>query len=347
VPPTSLPAGEELARPQKSVRHLAFTAARLAAGAAILVYLAKSGVISFGALSKLIIEWPLTAAAMAIFLVDIFLMALRTTWLFRPLGMKLTVGKSMQLTLVSTFFSTFLPGAGGGDIVKLYYATKTNTGRRTEVATVLLFDRAVGFFAMLILPFFFVPLFLPLIHTAPLLRSILFAVAGVSIGMVVVFLFGTFHQGPVRFLARESLALPKWRKLASRVLETIGAYRRSPGTLLGALLLSLVANLSVIAITVLAVLALDPAGLSSKMFLVVPIAQAVNGLPLTPGGLGVGETSLNVLFKLAGLHGGAEIFLCWRVWKAMAGLLGLVIYVRGMSGVVFVSESDAEERDAT
>jgi uncharacterized protein (TIRG00374 family) len=347
VPPTSLPPGEELARQQKSLRHIAFTAARLAAGVAILAYLAKSGVISFAALSKLIVEWPLTVAAMAIFLVDIFLMALRTTWLFRPLGMKLTVGKSVQLTLVSIFFSTFLPGAGGGDIVKLYYATKTNAGRRTEVATVLLFDRAIGFFAMLILPFFFVPLFLPLLQAAPLLRTILFLISGISVAILAVFLFCVFHQGPVRFLARESLALPKWRKLVSRVLETIGSYRRTPGTLLGALLLSLFANLSVIAITVLAVLALDPAGLSSRMFLVVPIAQAVNGLPLTPGGLGVGETSLNALFKLAGLHGGAEIFLCWRVWKAMVGLLGLVIYVRGMSGVVFVSESESEERCAT
>src|SRR5713226_9248357 len=285
VPPTSLPAGENLARPQKPLRHFAFSAARLAAGMAILVYLAKSGVISFAALSKLIIEWPLTVAAMAIFLVDIFLMALRTTWLFRPLGMKLTFGKSVQLTLGSIFFSTFLPGAGGGDIVKLYYATKTNAGRRTEVATVLLFDRVIGFFAMLILPFFFVPLFLPLLQAAPLLRTILFLISGISVAILAVFLFCVFHKGPVRFLARESLALPKWRKLVSRVLETICSYRRTPGTLIGALLLSLFANLSVIASTVLAVLPLDPAGRSSRMFLAVPIAQAVNGLPLTPGGL--------------------------------------------------------------
>lgn len=347
MPPTSVPAGKDLARSQTSLRHVAFTAARLAAGVAILVYLAKSGVISFGALSKLIVEWRITAAAMAIFLVDIFLMALRTSWLFRPLGMKLTIGKSVQLTLVSIFFSTFLPGAGGGDVVKLYYATKTNTGRRTEVATVLLFDRAIGFFAMLILPFFFLPLFLPLVKAVPLLGTILLLIAGISVAILAVFLFSAFQQGPIRFLARESLPLPKWRKLATRALETLGSYRRSPGTLLGALLLSLVANLSVIAITMLAVLALDPGGLSFKMFLVVPIAQAVNGLPLTPGGLGVGETSLHALFALAGLQGGAEIFLCWRVWKAMVGLLGLIIYVRGMGGVVFVSESDAEEHRAT
>ncbi len=170
------------------MRHAAFTALRLAAGIAILVYLAKSGVISFGALSKLMVAWPVTLGALGIFLVDIGLMGLRTSLLFRPLGMKLTVLKSTQLTLVSIFFSTFLPGSGGGDLVKLYYATRENTGRRTEVATVLMFDRAIGFFAMLILPFFFVPMFPPLIHAVPILRTILILIACVSGSLLAVFL---------------------------------------------------------------------------------------------------------------------------------------------------------------
>src|ERR1700741_5465427 len=152
------------------MRHMAFAALRLAAGVAILVYLAKSGIITFGALTKLIVAWPITLAAIAVFLAVILLLALRTSWLFRPLGMRLTVWRSMQLTLLSIFFSTFLPGAGGGDIAKLYYATKENEGRRTEVATFLIFDRVIGFFAMLILPFFFVPFFLPRIRRVPTRR---------------------------------------------------------------------------------------------------------------------------------------------------------------------------------
>ena len=340
----SLPPEGEIARPRKTMRHAAFTALRLAAGIAILGYLAKSGVISFGALSKLMVAWPITLVALGIFLVDIGLMGLRTSLLFRPLGMKLTVLKSTQLTLVSIFFSTFLPGSGGGDLVKLYYATRENTGHRTEVATVLMFDRAIGFFAMLILPFFFVPMFLPLIHAIPLLRTILILIAYVSGNLLAVFLLCTFNQSIFDWLAGDSVAFPRWRKLACRVLETIRTYGRNPRTLLGALFLSILANLSVIAVTVLAVLVLDPVSLSSKMCLVVPIGQAVNGLPLTPGGLGVGETALNALFELTGLHGGAETFLCWRIWKAMVGLLGLIIYVRGMSGAVFGSKSDLEER---
>ena len=344
MPAISLPPEGGIARPQKTMRHAAFTALRLAAGIAILVYLAKSGVISFGALSKLMVAWPVTLGALGIFLVDIGLMGLRTSLLFRPLGMKLTVLKSTQLTLVSIFFSTFLPGSGGGDLVKLYYATRENTGRRTEVATVLMFDRAIGFFAMLILPFFFVPMFLPLIHAIPLLRTILILIACVSGSLLAVFLLCTFNQTIFDWLAGDSAAFPRWRKLAYRVLETVRTYGRNPAMLLGALLLSLLANLSMIVITALAVLVLDPASLSSKMCLVVPIGQAVNGLPLTPGGLGVGETALNALFVLTGLHGGAETFLCWRIWKAMVGLLGLIIYVRGIGGAVFGSKSDLQER---
>jgi uncharacterized protein (TIRG00374 family) len=331
----------------KSVRHILFTGVRLLVGVAILVYLAKSGIISFGSLAKLILAWPITLAAIGVFLVDISLMALRTSFLFQPLGMKLTFWKSLQLTLVSIFFSTFLPGAGGGDLVKLYYATRENVGRRTEVATVLMFDRAMGFFAMLILPFFFIPMFFPLIQSVPMLRTILILIAFLSIGLLAGFLLCAFNKTFSSFLTRESLLLPRWRSIASRVSETVRAYGRNPGTLLGALVLSLLANLSVIAITVLAVLVLDPANLSSKMCLVIPIGHVVNALPLTPGGLGVGETALNSLFELTGLHGGAETLLFWRVWKAMVGLLGLLIYVRGMSGVVFVSEAGTEGQPAT
>ena len=62
----------------------------------------------------------------------------------------------------------------------------------------------------------------------------------------------------------------------------------------------------------------------------VPMGEIVNSLPLTPGGLGVGETAFNAFFSIAGLRGGAEALLCWRVWNALTGLLGLFFYLRGV-----------------
>jgi hypothetical protein len=42
----------------------------------------------------------------------------------------------IPLTPIGFFFSTFLPGSAGGDLAKLYYATRENEGHRAEVATV-------------------------------------------------------------------------------------------------------------------------------------------------------------------------------------------------------------------
>jgi uncharacterized membrane protein YbhN (UPF0104 family) len=58
-----------------------------------------------------------------------------------------------------------------------------------------------------------------------------------------------------------------------------------------------------------------------------------DNLPVTPGGLGVGETAFSALFLVAGLTGGAEALLCWRVWTALVRLLGLVFYLRGIDRV--------------
>ena len=52
-------------------------------------------------------------------------------------------------------------------------------------------------------------------------------------------------------------------------------------------------------------------------------------MPLTPGGLGVGEAVFDHLFALAGLAGGAETMLGWRVLMVGVSLLGLVFYLQG------------------
>jgi uncharacterized membrane protein YbhN (UPF0104 family) len=71
------------------------------------------------------------------------------------------------------------------------------------------------------------------------------------------------------------------------------------------------------------------------MILVVPMGELANCLPLTPGGLGVGEAAFHSLFDLSGLHGGVEALLCWRIWRAMVGLIGLGVYLGGLGRVVF------------
>lgn len=329
--PTSTSMLQQTSMPSKShAFKILLMLVRLGIGIGLLVYLAKSGIIDLRPLSKLLTAWPITLAAVAILLFDVFLMASRLSWLFRPQGLHLSLQMSWQLTLVGFFFTTFLPGAAGGDIARSFYATRENRGRRTEIITVVILDRVIGLFSMLLLPLLFAPMFPKLIQSVPVLRYLLATVALLAACLLVGFLVCLWNQSILKPLGRNAFGFSRWRSLVVRGLETIRAYRRSPGTLISALGASMLANLSLIGVTALGVKLVNPSGLEMKMCLVIPMGYIANSLPLTPGGLGVGETAFNALFDITGLHGGAEALLCWRIWSLFVGILGLFFYLRGL-----------------
>jgi uncharacterized membrane protein YbhN (UPF0104 family) len=79
------------------------------------------------------------------------------------------------------------------------------------------------------------------------------------------------------------------------------------------------------------------------MAVLIPLGHLANTVPLTPGGLGVGEAAFNKLFSMAGLTGGAEGLLGWRLLTVMLGLMGLVFYLQGRRKVVHLAESAPEQ----
>ncbi len=325
-----------------ALRKTAFLILRLSIGVAILAYLSHSGQIKFSSLIRLYRAWPLSLAAVGFMLVDVFMMSIRSSLLFRNARLSLSLGNSIQLNLIGFLFSTFLPGAAGGDIAKLVYATRENHGRRAEVATVLILDRLVGLFSLVLLPLLFAPFFSDLLRSVSLLRRLLYLdalLAGFMVAGTALVMFFVPARSWVAWL------LGRWpgiKSLALRVLDAMVAHGKARGTLFLALLLSLVANLALIVVTALGLYAVSPASFSMRLALVAPIGHLVNSLPLTPGGIGVGETAFDALFRLAGMSGGAETLLCLRVWNVPVGLLGLAVYLLGMGRIVHPFEGEPE-----
>jgi uncharacterized membrane protein YbhN (UPF0104 family) len=317
-----------------TLRKAVFVVLRLGVGVGILGYLARSGQINFSSLLRLLHDWPITVAGFGFLLVDILMMSIRASLLFRNARLSLSLGNSFQLNLIGFLFSTFLPGAAGGDIAKLVYATRENHGRRAEVATVLILDRLVGLFSLVLLPLLFAPFFPELLRRVPALRGVLVSdavLAGLMMAGAAVVLF----FAPTR--AWVAGALGRWpgaRNLAVRVLDALAVHGKARGSLLLALVLSLLANVALVVVTGLGLQAVNPGGFSMNVALVAPIGHLVNSVPLTPGGIGVGETAFNALFGLTGMSGGAEALLCVRLWSILVGLLGLVVYLVGMGRVV-------------
>jgi glycosyltransferase 2 family protein len=324
---------KEIASPSSPARRIFWVVVRLAIAGGLLAYLARSGMIDARALSRPFTAWPIALAAVALVLIDVSMMALRLSWLFGPVGLRLPWGKSFQLTLVSFFFAQFLPGAAGGDLAKLFYVAKENKSRRSEIVTVSLFDRAIGMLSLLVMPLLFAPMFTGLIEATPALRALLVTAAVLAALIVAGFLACLYLQPLVERCASKFFSFLPWKDWPAQVIRTVASYRHHLGTVFAAFVISIVANSLLLIVMLLAVFVLNPAGLDLKMSLIVPLGFVANSLPFTPGGLGVGETAFNALFAVAGLTGGAEALLCWRVWTSLVRLLGLVFYLRGIERV--------------
>jgi uncharacterized membrane protein YbhN (UPF0104 family) len=59
------------------------------------------------------------------------------------------------------------------------------------------------------------------------------------------------------------------------------------------------------------------------------LGMVANALPITPGGLGVGEAAFEGLFRMVGYSGGARIILAWRVGMLALCFLGSALYIAG------------------
>ncbi len=321
----------------KSVRSAIFALVRVGLGLGILIYLGYSGAINRRALLGLASTWPLTLAAFVLLCLTVVLTAARLSILFRPQGLRLPLGLSVRLTLLGSLFNFFLLGSSGGDLIKFFYMTRENDGRKTELITIGLFDRAMGMFALLLWPLLVAPLF-PALIANQILRKLLWSSGLLALTMLVATLM-CFSR---RIADSRALAL-LFEKLPSgeyirRVVNTVRAYRHHVSTLVAALVIALATHTLSIAATLLIARATNPVGNLWPASLLIPLGFLVNTLPLSPGGLGVGEAAFNALFSLVHLTGGADALLGWRLLNIVISLPGLAVYLQGRSRFVTSAE---------
>ena len=306
-----------------------FTIMRIAVAIALLLYLGMSGAINWSMLKGVVHAWPITLMALWVLLVATAVSAWRLCVLLKPHGFHLTVASSLRLTLMGIFFNACLPGGTGGDVVKIYYAAEGNRGRRTEVATVLLLDRAVGMFAMLLWPLLAAPLFPRMIASSSLIQGLLWLAGAFWVVMLACMLLSLSSRVRRSRLVCWIFRTLPFGRYAEQVFNTVHFYRHNTGALLASVGISLLALTINVGVMLLIAQAIVPTGFALKMSLLLPLGLLANALPVTPGGLGVGEASLDKLFSFAGLTGGAEIMLGWRMLSMLTGMIGLVFYLQG------------------
>ena len=323
-----------------------FTLLRLAVAAVMLWYLSQAGSIDWASFSGLLKAWQYTLLAIILFFVATVFQGHRLQLLINAHQMDLSFFAAVKLTFIGVFFSTYLPGAAGGDLVKIYYASKGNSGSRAEVITIIFLDRFIGLFSLLTLPLLVAPFFIELIASEKVLQGLLGASLVISCGIILVTIIG------IKFDLEESKLLHwiehkfSFGKLLSRILHTIHFYRDRLVIIFKALFFSYLLTFLMVSVSLAIAQAINPSGADPKMLLLLPIGYLATALPITPGGLGVGEAAMESLFVMGGLTGGAETLLGWRLIMIIVGLLGLAFYLKGEKRFVFSRQIQQQDPQA-
>ncbi len=208
----------------------------------------------------------------------------------------------IELTMIGQFFSAFLLGTTGGDVIKIFYVTRAVPQHKAAVAFTVIVDRVIGLVALLIfgvaLSFTILPLLLSQHGTRVATATFyLFALGGV-VGSIIA-CFGPF------LLRHESVrSLLKRLPYAHRGTSVYAAYERTAqavGVNFIALIGSLPSHVCSIMMGYGVFRAMHLQGPLLAFFSIVAIVNMLIALPTSISGLGVREGLFVLFYGLLGL----------------------------------------------
>jgi glycosyltransferase 2 family protein len=308
--------------------------ARTALGLVLLAALVFWGQIDLKALLELSATPLAVMACVALSLLTLPVAAIRWGILLRALGASIPFLDLLRFVAIGVLTNVLLLGGPGGDAVRGIYAWRALGRSGGRIAVSVLTDRLFTLLAVLFTSLAFSLLYWNRMQQVPALAalgtSIIAAAAACAIGACVVLA----APGLTRPLEVWLLRWPTAARLLVQVRGVILMLRTSSPSLLTAFALAFVTQiLTVFAVLVLAqAIKIGVLSAADYMF-AVPLTLIVNALPLTPGGIGVGEAAFDQICRwLEPTPSGAaysSIFFAFRVVSTLTcipGLISLAVY---------------------
>ncbi len=250
-------------------------------------------------------------SALALYGLAQILGAWRWQTLLAVQGLHLTLWTALRLTLVGNFFSLIIPGSVTGDILKIAIASQRYPGKVTELTLVDLVDRVIGlagiFFAAAVATMLCANL-LPGIFAAKQSWIVALAILAINLGCLGTILLYLLWLTQPRWttwnwVQRLQLALkrilPKAiTRIARRMNDALGLYRKHQRALLTAMVISVVIHLTVSSTVFCLGRALHENQMRFGQYaLTTQLANVTGILPITPGGIGLRDAVSAQLFE--------------------------------------------------
>ena len=243
-------------------------------------------------------QWPWWLAGLAFTFLGLFAGVWRWSEILAAQGIRLPFGQVFSIFFIGQFFNAFMLGACGGDVARAYYVAHRAGGRRTEAASTVLVDRAIGLWVTIAFGCAMIADRRDMFFSHPASRwpaaLMWILLAGSAVAAWVLFRRNLIEQ-PWLAAWRESES--RVVRLARRVYAAFFLYRQRPAVMVGAAALSLVniAGLSLACWSFARSLDVDQP--LSVFFALFPVITVIAAVPLTPGSLGVRESLFVTLFN--------------------------------------------------
>ncbi|MBF0262345.1 MAG: flippase-like domain-containing protein [Magnetococcales bacterium] len=300
----------------------------------LIVLLWHQGKLDFTALGQLsTAPWTILSVVL-LSLSSYSLVSMRWVILLRSQQIPLSFSWGQRITYLGIFCNLVLPGGGmAGDAVRMAHAMRVAPKQKLEALSTLFVDRLVGLHAMLVIALVAVALQPQLVMGSVTLRFMAVMVAvfvlGLPLGALLIYRLAKHVGRSPRFAA--FLTSGRLGSLTARMIEIVRLYRTARGQLSQAFLLSLGAQTMMLFALVQVALALEIGPLAPLDYVfATPWAWIANFLPLTPGGIGVGEATFDQVCRwIESSPSGAPygtIFLMYRMLTILGSFPGLILF---------------------
>ena len=307
-------------------------------------------------------RWGFLAAGFVICVAAMLTTLVRWCLLIWAQGLPFRLADGMRIGFIGYLFNQIIPGAVSGDLVKAVFLAREQQRRTVAIATVVI-DRIVGMYGLFLVAGLGVLLFwreldrqigvaLARVQVAGLAAVVFWrdlqalqvlrhyavcvlVVAGIAtLGFGLLFTPLLYRPAWTAWLGRLPVAGP----LIREIFGAMAVYHGKQRVVLLAVVMSIAVHVGLVSSLFCAALALRPGWPPRVHYVLAPIGLTINAIPLTPGGAGLGEGGMQVLFNSVG-EDGPTAFAMMVAFRAMCWLIALV-------GVRFLVASFTETRRA-
>jgi len=326
----------------RNVRNALSLIAKLIFAAGVIYWMNASGKLDFHVVGRAFQQWPTALFLLFTMYLQIAIISWRWNVLNGALGFGIRYVEAFSLSMIGLLFTVVIPGSVGGDVIKAYYVGMRVPNRRAHAFTTILMDRYLGMLSLLTVGALGAVWNYRVVLASKVMTSLATVVVLAFLGFSLSLVIGVFFSKQVTGLLRRFEHRVAPVRHAAKMCEALEEFRAKPWVLLLGVLMSLPSHLIACLGMHIAMGMVGAPDLPMERFLLaVPLGLITTVIPITPGGVGIGQVAFLKLFDSLAPGTGQSAVNAFTVYQT----LQLAVYLTGF--VNYLSHRKVDPTDPT